>query len=79
MEEEFKESTYREIGQSLGSGSIIKKDDAKIIGKTKISVDEDGDDGIKVIIKKDANNNIQEIKFVCTCGQTKTILLDYNE
>lgn len=79
MEEEFKESTYREIGQSNSSGSIIKKDDAKIIGKTKISVDEDSDEGVKVIIKKDANDNIQELKFVCSCGQTKTIILDYNE
>lgn len=79
MEEEFKESVYREIGVSNKSGSIIKKEDAKIIGKTKITIDEDSDEGVKVIIKKDANDNIQELKFVCSCGQTKTIILDYNE
>jgi hypothetical protein len=79
MDEEFKELTYREIGGSKSSGNIIKKDDAKITGKTKISVDEESEEGVKVIIKKDAHDNIQEIKFVCSCGQTKTIVLDYNE
>lgn len=79
MEEEFKEMTYREVGSSGTSGNIIKKQEASITGKTKISVDEESDDGVKVILKKDANDNIQEIKFVCSCGQTKTIVLDYNE
>lgn len=79
MEEEFKELTYREIGHFKNSGNIIKKSDAQITGKTKISVDEESEEGVKVILKKDANDNIQEIKFVCSCGQTKTIVLDYNE
>lgn len=79
MEEEFKELTYREVGDFKTSGNIIKKDDANITGKTKISVDEESEDGVKIILKKDANDNIQEIKFVCSCGQTKTIVLDYNE
>jgi hypothetical protein len=79
MEEEFKELTYREVGDFKASGNIIKKDDANITGKTKISVDEESEDGVKIILKKDGNDNIQEIKFVCSCGQTKTIVLDYNE
>jgi hypothetical protein len=79
MEEEFKELTYREIGHLKNSGNIIKKNDAQITGKTKISVDEESEEGVKVILKKDSNDNIQEIKFVCSCGQTKTIVLDYNE
>lgn len=79
MEEEFKELTYREVGRSNNSGNIIKKNDAQITGKTKFTVDEEGEEGVKVIIKKDSHDNIQEIKFVCSCGQTKTIVLDYNE
>jgi len=79
MEEEFKELTYREVGDFKSSGNIIKKTDANITGKTKISVDEESEEGVKIILKKDGNDNIQEIKFVCSCGQTKTIVLDYNE
>jgi len=79
MEEEFKETTYREIGNFNGSGNIIKKHDAHITGITRITVEEDSDEGVKIILKKDAHDNIQEIKFVCSCGQTKTIVLDYNE
>jgi hypothetical protein len=79
MEEEFKELTYREVGDFKSSGNIIKKEDANITGKTKITVDEESEDGVKIILKKDANDNIQEIKFVCSCGQTKTLVLDYNE
>jgi len=79
MEEEFKDITYHEISHSNMSGNIIKKGNVKILGKTKFSVDEESDDSVKVILKKDKNDNIQEIKFVCSCGQTKTIVLDYNE
>ncbi len=79
MEEEFKEVTYREVGNLNNSGNIIKKTEAHITGKTKITVDEESEDGVKIILKKDANDNIQEIKFVCSCGQTKTLVLDYNE
>ncbi len=79
MEEDFKELTYREIEASHESGNIIKKEKAQITGKTKISVEEESEEGVKIILKKDAHDNIQEIKFVCSCGQTKTIVLDYNE
>ena len=79
MEEDFKELTYREIGEFKGEGNIIKKNDAQISGKTKIIVEEESEEGVKVILKKDSNDSIQEIKFVCSCGQTKTIVLDYNE
>lgn len=79
MEEEFKDLTYREIEAGQTSGNIIKKEKAQITGITKISVEEESEEGVKIILKKDAHDNIQEIKFVCSCGQTKTIVLDYNE
>lgn len=79
MEEEFKDLTYREIETGQTSGNIIKKEKAQITGITKISVEEESEEGVKIILKKDAHDNIQEIKFVCSCGQTKTIVLDYNE
>ena len=75
-EQTFKETTYRAIE---GGGNIIKAEDAKIVGTAKITVEEDSHDGVKIILKKDAEENIKEIKFVCSCGETKSIILDYNE
>ena len=81
MKEEFQEQTFKEITyRSLsGGGNLIKSDDAVITGTVKISVEEEGHEGVKIILKKDAEENIKEIKFVCTCGETKTVLLDYSE
>ncbi len=81
MKENFKEPVFREISSDYGikTGNVIKSAKANITGKTKISVDEDGRDSVKVILKKDQDDNIKEIKFVCSCGQTKTIVLDYSE
>ncbi len=81
MEENFEEPIFREFSHysSKAEGNIIKAENAEIYGRTKISVDEDSHDGVKVILKKDANDSIQEIKFVCSCGQTKSIILDYSE
>lgn len=80
MKEDFEEEVYREIG-SLGEKSLsfIKASKAEVIGKSKITVEEDSHEGVKVILKKDANDSIKEIKFVCSCGQTKSIILDYSE
>ncbi len=80
-EEEFKEIpydeiTYREEGRV---GNLISAESANIVGKAKITVDHDDLDDVKVIIKKDENDNIREIKFVCSCGQTKSVMLDYSE
>ena len=36
-------------------------------------------EGVRVLLKKDSNDSIKELKFVCSCGQTKTIILDYSE
>ncbi len=80
-EEDFKdipydEITYREEGRK---GNIIKHDSAKIEGKVKLTFEHDELDDVKVILKKDENDNVKEIKFVCSCGQTKTVILDYDE
>lgn len=56
---------------------LLKSNEIKVQGKTKVSFEEDGVDGIKVVLQKDSNDNLKEIKFICSCGQTKTILLDY--
>lgn len=64
----------------LKSGkNVIKSEELHIEGKTKISFEEDEIDGIKIVLNKDENNNVREIKFICSCGQTKSIILDYGE
>ena len=77
----FQDTIYREIFSEFSASqtNIIKKDDAKFIGKTKVSVEDIDHEGVKIIIKKDAADNVHEIKFVCSCGQTKSIVLDYSE
>jgi hypothetical protein len=77
----FNEEIYREIAfNSLSlKGNLISSDDIEIIGTKKISVDEETHEGVRIVLNKDAEDNIKEIKFVCSCGETKTVLLDYNE
>jgi len=81
MKDNFKEPVFREVDGNSGltSGNLIKASKANFIGKTKVSVEEEGHESVKVILKKDQHDNIKEIKFVCTCGKTKTIELDYEE
>ncbi len=64
----------------LKSGTnVIKSEELELEGKTKISFEKDDIDGIKIVLNKDENNNVREIKFICSCGQTKSIILDYGE
>ncbi|MCL6493816.1 MAG: hypothetical protein K6T54_03440 [Ignavibacterium sp.] len=64
----------------LKSGkNVIKSEELHLEGKTKISFEEEDIDGIKIVLNKDENNNVREIKFICSCGQTKSIILDYGE
>ncbi len=81
MKKEFEEPIFREmnITQNSNSGNVIKAEKVEIFGKTKISVEEESHEGVKFILKKDSNDSIKEIKFICSCGQTKSILLDYND
>ncbi len=80
-EEGFKDHTYQEISYREGDrkGNIIKQGNIKVEGMAKISIEEDSHDGVKVILKKDQDDNIKEIKFICSCGETKSVLLDYSE
>ncbi len=59
--------------------NVIKSEELQLEGKTKISFEEDEIDGVKIVLNKDENNNVREIKFICSCGQTKSIILDYGE
>lgn len=79
MKENFEESLYKEIEFVKNSKGVIKAPHAKIIGKSKISVEEEGHNGAKIVLKKDENDTIKEIKFICSCGKTKSIVLDYFE
>ena len=81
MNDNFEEPVFREfdLPTNRNSKNFIKSSEATIVGKTKITVEEESHDGVKVILKKDANDSIKEIKFVCSCGQTKSIILDYSD
>ena len=61
MKENFKEPVFREIGIDPGTktGNVIKSSKANVIGKTKISVEEDGHESVKVILKKDEEDTIK--------------------
>jgi len=81
MKEDFVEYTFREFdfnGRS-GNSNLIKSNMASINGFCKITVEEESHGGVKVVLKKDAQDNIKEIKFICSCGQSKSVLLDYSE
>jgi hypothetical protein len=81
MSNNFEEPLFREFdyNEDKSNKGVIKSSQAKIIGKTKIAVEEESDQGVKIVLKKDQNDSIKEIKFICSCGQSKTIILDYTE
>ena len=81
MSENFAEPIYREL-DSKGlnkSGNVIKAEDFKVNGYSKITVEEESMGGVRFVLKKDENDVIKEIKFVCSCGQSKSLVLDYTE
>lgn len=81
MNKKFIEPIFKqlEIEDDRHSNNIIKANKSKIRGSKKVSVFEENVEGIKVILEKDKNDNIKEIKFQCSCGQTKSIVLDYSD
>ena len=80
MSDVFEEPLFREVNFTEKiAGNVIKAEDAELIGLAKISVQEESEDGVKVVLKKDENESVKEIKFMCSCGHTKTIVLDYSE
>ncbi|MBU1097673.1 MAG: hypothetical protein CVV23_15370 [Ignavibacteriae bacterium HGW-Ignavibacteriae-2] len=81
MNEDFAEPVYRELDSksSKKSGNVIKAEEFKIDGYAKVTVEEESLGGVKFVLKKDQNDVIKEIKFICSCGQSKSIVLDYSE
>ncbi len=81
MPNRFEDSLFKDIFSKNKSctGNLLKSEEVEIKGMAKIVVEDDELDGIRIILKKDANDSIKEIKFVCSCGQTKSIILDYTE
>jgi len=77
----FDDAVFNEISYDglSGAGNVIKSEDVQLIGATKITVEEESHEGVKIILNKDENDNIKEIKFVCSCGETKSVLLDYSD
>lgn len=72
----FREISYRDKDIN---GNIIRGQKVNFKGSAKIEVEEESLDGVKIVLKKDAEENIKEIKFICSCGQTKTVMLDYDD
>lgn len=62
-----------------GKSNLIKADQVEINGNSKITFEEDSEDGVKIVLMKDNEGNIKEIKFICSCGQTKSLVLDYSD
>ena len=81
MSDTFAENTYREVinSNSSKSGNVIKKNEITTSGQTKVEFHDEHDDAVKILLKKDENDQVQEIKFVCSCGETKSIAFDYND
>ena len=81
MNDKFEEPIFREIDRSSNqkSGNVIKSKNVQVSGKTKISIEEQSHEGVKFVMKKDAHGQIKEIKFICSCGQTKSLILDYSD
>lgn len=77
---EFEDSLFKDISvHSSTSGNLLKASEVNITGATKVSLQDDDMDGVKILLKKDAHDNLKEIKFICSCGQTKSIILDYSD
>ncbi len=80
MLDTFEEEVFDEFKLPASKHSnLLKSKDANLVGKTKIVIGEESHDGVKFVLKKDENDIIKEIKFICTCGKTKTVYLDYSE
>ncbi len=81
MANHFEEVLMKDIfaKNSPVSGNLIKAKDIELKGYSKIAFENDENDDVRIYLKKDANDTVKEIKFVCSCGQTKSIILDYSE
>jgi hypothetical protein len=81
MKDLIDEAIFNSVTCKNGSrkSNLIKAEDVQVSGSSKICFEEDHAEGIKIILTIVDDNNIKEIKFICSCGQTKSISLDYSE
>lgn len=81
MANNFEDALYKDVfsKNKTTTGNLIKSDAVEMKGLSKISFEDSEEDGIRILLKKDAQDNLKEIKFICSCGQTKSIILDYSE
>ncbi len=81
MAADFEDALFKDVfsTNNENTGNLLKSKNIEISGASKISFEDDDVDGIRILLRKDANDNLKEIKFVCSCGQTKTVMLDYSE
>lgn len=81
MDNNFEDALFKDVfsKNKPTTGNLIKADAIEIKGLSKISFEDGDSDGIRILLKKDQHDNLKEIKFVCSCGQTKSIILDYSE
>jgi hypothetical protein len=81
MNETFQDSFFNIVASNskTGKSNFIKSEDVLMQGVSQISFEEDTAEGIKIILHKDAEGNLKEIRFICSCGQTKSLVLDYTE
>lgn len=81
MTHNYEDALFRDVYMKSVSktGNLLKPDEYYISGESKISFEESELDDVRILLKKDAKDNLKEIKFICSCGQTKSILLDYGD
>ncbi len=81
MTTQFSDEIFRTItyDDNVRHGKILKKDQYKLVGKTKIEMLEESHNGVKIVLNKDENDQIKEIKFICSCGESKSLFLDYSD
>ena len=62
MKDQFAEPVFREINidPSVNTGNLIKASKANVTGKTKISVEEEGQGSVKVILKKEVPEETED-------------------
>lgn len=75
-DEVFKTISHREDARH---GKILRKNKYNLAGKTKIEMLEESHNGVKIILNKDEHDQIKEIKFICSCGESKSLFLDYSD
>ncbi|NWF90396.1 MAG: hypothetical protein HXY50_13160 [Ignavibacteriaceae bacterium] len=81
MSNSFQDSFFNLVTTSskTRNSNVIKSHNVVMQGVSQISFEEDTSEGIKVVLHKDGDGNLKEIRFICSCGQTKSLVLDYSE